>query len=173
MTRVVIASPDKDLAQCVIEAESRAPGIACAIRSSTTPASSRKFGVTPARIPDYLALVGDSADGIPGVPRWGAKSASSILAHYLHLEAIPSSAQDWAVKVRGAELCRRASRSVARPRYCIVAWRRCGGTSRCDESLDDLAWRGPDADRAAAALSRGWASRACSNDCRPKPDVTS
>ncbi len=61
-----------------------------------------KFGVPPASIPDYLALVGDSADGIPGVPRWGAKSTATVLARYGHLEAIPATDRQWEVKVRGA-----------------------------------------------------------------------
>ena len=60
-----------------------------------------KFGVAPASIPDYLALVGDSADGIPGVPKWGAKSAAQLLACYGHLENIPPDPADWQAKVRG------------------------------------------------------------------------
>ena len=61
-----------------------------------------KFGVGPASIPDYLALVGDTADGFPGLPGWGAKSAATVLARYEHLEAIPDAAKDWDVDVRGA-----------------------------------------------------------------------
>jgi 5'-3' exonuclease len=102
VTRVVIASPDKDLTQCV-EGER----VVCwdRLRNSWLDAAGvvQKFGVPPASIPDYLALVGDSADGIPGVPRWGAKSASSVLAAYGHIERIPARAADWSVRVRGAE----------------------------------------------------------------------
>jgi len=61
-----------------------------------------KFGVGPESIPDYLALVGDAADGFPGVPRWGAKSAGTVLGHYEHLDAIPHDNSQWQVAVRGA-----------------------------------------------------------------------
>ena len=69
---------------------------------TTRPASREKFGVPPASIPDYLALVGDTADGFPGLPGWGAKSAAAVLARYGHLEDIPDAAGDWDVTVRGA-----------------------------------------------------------------------
>jgi 5'-3' exonuclease len=62
----------------------------------------QKFGVPPASIPDWLALVGDSADGFPGLPGWGARSAAAVLARYRHLEKIPRRAADWEVSVRGA-----------------------------------------------------------------------
>ena len=61
-----------------------------------------KFGVLPESIPDYLGLVGDSSDGFPGLPGWGAKSAGTVLAHYVHLESIPDDVKDWDVQVRGA-----------------------------------------------------------------------
>ena len=99
--RVWICTPDKDLAQCVrgervvlLDRRKRVHYDAAGVRE--------KFGVAPASIPDYLALVGDSADGFPGLPGWGAKSSATVLAHYEHLEAIPASADDWAVKPRGA-----------------------------------------------------------------------
>src|SRR6202034_1616702 len=62
----------------------------------------QKFGVPPASIPDYLALVGDAADGFPGLPGWGAKSTATVLARYGHLEAIPADARDWSAKVAGS-----------------------------------------------------------------------
>ena len=69
-----------------------------------------KFGVLPESIPDYLALVGDAADGIPGIPRWGAKSTAAVLAKFVHLENIPADHDTWGIEVRGAatdrELCR-------------------------------------------------------------------
>jgi 5'-3' exonuclease len=143
VSRVVIASPDKDLAQCV-----SGKSVVCWDRLRNTWLDDEgvvaKFGVTPASIPDYLALVGDSADGIPGIPRWGAKSASSVLAHYVHLEAIPSAAHDWAVKVRGADAL---AKSLEERREAALLYRRLA-TLRRDvplrETLDDLAWRGPD-----------------------------
>ena len=86
--RVFICTPDKDLAQCVrgdrvvqLDRRNRALRNEAGVRE--------KFGVGPASIPDYLALVGDAADGFPGVPGWGAKSAAAVLARYEHLEAIP------------------------------------------------------------------------------------
>jgi 5'-3' exonuclease len=99
--RVIICTPDKDLSQCVV-----GDRVVQLDRRSTTIRDEagvvEKFGVPPTSIPDYLALVGDTADGFPGVPGWGAKSASAVLARYLHIEAIPALAKDWDVEVRGA-----------------------------------------------------------------------
>jgi 5'-3' exonuclease len=98
--RVWICTPDKDLGQCVggkVVQLDRRKGLtvdAAGVRE--------KFGVDPASIPDYLALVGDSADGFPGLPGWGARSAATVVGHYGHLEDIPAGADDWAVSVRGA-----------------------------------------------------------------------
>jgi 5'-3' exonuclease len=99
--RVVVCSPDKDLAQCV-----QGDRVVCFDRIRRKRLDERgvreKFGVTPKSIPDWLALVGDSADGFPGVPRWGAKSAAAVLGTYEKLEAIPADANAWEVAVRGA-----------------------------------------------------------------------
>ena len=99
--QVVICSPDKDLAQCV-----RGSRVVCLDRRRRTvydePGVVQKFGVPPASIPDWLALVGDSADGYPGVPRWGERSATALLARYPHIEDIPDDAAHWQVTVRGA-----------------------------------------------------------------------
>jgi 5'-3' exonuclease len=99
--QVWIASPDKDLMQCVkgsrVVTWDRARS---KIYAETDVVE--KFGVPPESIPDYLALVGDTADGIPGVPGWGAKSASTVLGRYKHLEAIPRSPQELEVQLRGA-----------------------------------------------------------------------
>ncbi|HEY3668834.1 MAG TPA: 5'-3' exonuclease H3TH domain-containing protein, partial [Polyangiaceae bacterium] len=98
--QVIIASPDKDLAQCVVGTR-----VVCLDRMRKKildePGVGAKFGVTPAQIPDFLALVGDSADGIPGVPRWGEKSAAAVLSACGSLEQIPGSPDAWPVKVRG------------------------------------------------------------------------
>lgn len=99
--RVIICTPDKDLAQMVsgtriVQLNRRTrvmldeEGVAA------------KFGVPPLSIPDYLALVGDSADGYPGIAGWGAKSSAAVLARFQHLEAIPSDCQEWRVKVANA-----------------------------------------------------------------------
>ena len=99
--QIFICTPDKDLAQCVVDQRvvqfDRRSGT---IRDAEGVVA--KFGVSPASIPDYLALDGDAADGFPGLRGWGAKSASAVLGRYQHLEKIPNDAGDWRVTVRGA-----------------------------------------------------------------------
>ena len=99
--QVLMCSPDKDLAQVVsgrrVVALDRRKG-----EVMDEAGVIEKFGVPPAAIPDYLALVGDSADGIPGIPRWGARSTATVLTRYGGLHDIPADANDWDVKVRGA-----------------------------------------------------------------------
>ncbi len=99
--RVFICSPDKDLAQCVrgdrvVQLDRRAR------RISDEAGVIAKFGVPPASIPDYLALVGDSTDGFPGLAGWGARSAAAVLGRYGHIDAIPHDVAAWEVDVRGA-----------------------------------------------------------------------
>lgn len=140
--QVVIASPDKDLAQCV-----RGTRVVCAdrLRRKTLDEAGvvEKFGVPPASIPDWLALSGDSADGYPGLPRWGAKSATAVLARWGHIDRIPDQARDWDVRVRGAESLAatlREGRAQSRLFRTLA-------TLRTDvplgESLEELRWRGP------------------------------
>jgi 5'-3' exonuclease len=99
--RVIICTPDKDLGQCV-----RGTRVVQLNRRTKTffdeAGIIAKFGVHPQSIPDYLALVGDAADGFPGLPGWGAKSAARVLARYGHLEAIPDDPRDWNVPVGSA-----------------------------------------------------------------------
>jgi 5'-3' exonuclease len=99
--RVFICTPDKDLGQCVED-----PLVVQVDRRRDTLIDEagvrEKFGVPPHSIPDYLALVGDSADGFPGLPGWGAKSTAAVLARYEHLDAIPDDGRAWDVDVRGA-----------------------------------------------------------------------
>src|SRR6185436_17198195 len=103
--QVLIVTPDKDLGQCVrgtrvVQFDRRKREI---VDEAGVVA---KFGVPPASIPDYLGLVGDSADGFPGIAGWGAKSAAAVLARYGHLEDIPRMAERWEISVRGAnKLC--------------------------------------------------------------------
>ena len=101
-----------------------------------------KFGVGPASIPDYLALVGDSADGIPGIPRWGSKTSARVLRHYGHLEQIPEDASEWNVDVRGAE---GAAASLALHREDALFYRDLA-TLRLDvpigETVAEVKWRG-------------------------------
>ena len=139
--QVVICSPDKDLAQCVRKAR-----VVCLDRSRRRlydeTAVRAKFGVAPASIPDWLALVGDDADGLPGIPRWGTRSAAALLAHYGHLEAIPDEESHWKVAVRGAASL---ARSLREHREEAFLYRRLA-TLRADvplpEGPDSLRWRG-------------------------------
>ena len=99
--RIYLCTPDKDLAQCVVsdrivQFDRRAGEVRDAA------AIEKRFGVPPCAIPDYLALVGDSADGFPGMRGWGAKSTATVLGHYGFLEQIPHDANRWTVSVRGA-----------------------------------------------------------------------
>jgi len=99
--RVIICTPDKDLAQCV----SGTRIVQLNRRTRVTldePGVVQKFGVSPKSIPDYLALVGDSADGYPGLRGWGAKSSAAVLAKYGHLESIPSDWREWHVNAVNA-----------------------------------------------------------------------
>jgi 5'-3' exonuclease len=152
--RVVICSPDKDLAQCVVGNR-----VVCFDRMRRKRLDERgvveKFGVRPSSIPDWLALVGDSADGYPGIPKWGAKSAGAVLGAYEKLEAIPADAATWRVPVRGAMAL---AASLATHRTESLLFRQLA-TLRADvplaESLDDLRWRGPDA-AALNALAQQW-----------------
>ncbi len=100
--QVVVLTPDKDLAQCyghpnIVGYDRRRQAF------MNADGVMEKFGVRPESIPDYLALVGDAADGLPGLQGWGAKSSSVVLERYGHLESIPLQAERWEVKVRSAE----------------------------------------------------------------------
>ena len=139
--QVLICTPDKDMTQCVRDGR-----IVCFDRMRRKmideAAVVAKFGVPPVSIADWLALVGDSADGYPGVPRWGAKSAAAVLKHYGHLEAIPNSERQWSVDVRGAAAL---AASLREHRDAAYLYRRLA-TLRTDapltETLDDLRWQG-------------------------------
>jgi 5'-3' exonuclease len=152
--RVVVCSPDKDLAQCV-----QGERVVCFDRMRRKLLDQRgvveKFGVQPSSIPDWLALVGDSADGFPGIPRWGAKSAAAVLGVYERLEAIPADAAAWTVPVRGAAAL---AASFVAQRTDAFLFRQLA-TLRTDvpltESLLDLRWRGPNA-AALRALAERW-----------------
>jgi len=147
--RVLICTPDKDLAQCV-----EGTRIVCVDRRRRTTMDAdgvvAKFGVPPASIPDWLGLVGDNADGIPGIPRWGARSASILLAEYGHIESIPADPSQWSVKVRGAK----ALAEKLNGRREDAALYRGLATLRRDvplaASLDELEWKGARRDELAA-----------------------
>jgi 5'-3' exonuclease len=141
--QVVIVSPDKDLCQGVVGDR---VVVWDRFRDVTLDEDGvrAKMGVSPASVPDYLALVGDAADGLPGVPRWGAKSSATVLARYGHIEAIPADPQHWEVKVRGA---RALAESLAAHRDEALLYKRLA-TLRSDAPIDArpsaLAWHGPD-----------------------------
>ena len=140
--QVLILTPDKDLAQCVrdgriVQVDRRNKVVIDEAGVVT------KFGVLPESIPDYLALVGDSADGFPGLPQWGAKSAAAVLRRYVHLEDIPDFHGRWEVTVRGAANLN----ATLRERWDHALLFRDLATLRIDRSLlsdvEDLRWSGP------------------------------
>jgi 5'-3' exonuclease len=142
--RVVICTPDKDLAQCVVGTRV----VQLDRRQDLTRDADgvrERFGVDPASIPDYLALVGDSADGFPGLPGWGAKSAAALLARWGTIDAIPADPADWAVVVRGAA---RLSASLEEGReaaalFRVLATLRDDAPGVLEEGVASLEWRGP------------------------------
>jgi 5'-3' exonuclease len=140
--RVVICTPDKDLAQCV--RGTRVVQLNRRTRVTLDEAGIiAKFGVPPASIPDYLALVGDAADGYPGLRGWGAKSTAAVLARYRHLEAIPEDWRTWGVNAANPAAL---AMTLARDRDHAFLFRDLA-TLRSDlaliESVDDLQWVGP------------------------------
>ena len=142
--QVVICSVDKDLGQLV---EGQRIVLRDRMRQITYDEAGivTKFGVEPASIPDYLALVGDSSDGFPGLPGWGAKSAAAVLARWKHLEEIPASALDWDVPLRNAS---RLAGTLEQHRSDAILYRRLAILNRDADitavtpTLDALEWRG-------------------------------
>ncbi len=151
--RVVILSPDKDLMQCVI-GDRVVTYNRRARQLYDEDGVVEKFGILPTSIPDYLALVGDSADGVPGIAGWGAKSTSTVLARYGRIERIPKSSIVWDIKVRGAARLS-ANLEAARPQALLY---RTLTTLRRDvplgQTLGDLEWRGAHRDRFAGLCDR-------------------
>jgi 5'-3' exonuclease len=139
--RVIICTPDKDLAQCV-----RGSRIVQLNRRTQTIIDEagvrQKFGVGPESIPDYLALVGDAADGYPGLPGWGAKSSAAVLSTFLHLEAIPRDSGDWHVNAANASSL---AATLAREWEQALLFRRLA-TLRTDitlfQDVEELRWNG-------------------------------
>jgi 5'-3' exonuclease len=139
---VIICTPDKDLAQCV--SGTRVVQLNRRTRVTRDEAGViQKFGVPPASIPDYLALVGDSADGYPGLPGWGAKSTAAVLAVFGHLESIPADSRDWHVDAANASSL---AATLARERDRAMLFRTLA-TLRTDialfDDVDELRWKGP------------------------------
>ncbi|MFN8655787.1 MAG: 5'-3' exonuclease H3TH domain-containing protein [Candidatus Obscuribacterales bacterium] len=139
--RVVICTPDKDLSQCVVGTRV----VQLDRRRETTRDEAgviEKFGIKPASIPDYLALVGDTADGFPGLPGWGAKATAAVLSHYEHLENIPQDAKQWPASIRGAA---KLATTLFSSYDDALLFRRLA-TLRVDvpvfEDIDELRWKG-------------------------------
>ena len=142
--QVIICSVDKDLGQLVSDGRIV---LRDRMRKVTYDAAGivEKFGVTPPSIPDYLALVGDSSDGFPGLPGWGSKSAAAVLARWGHLDRIPESALDWGIPVRNAT---RLAATLVQQRADALLFRRLAtlnADARIEDvtaSLDELEWHG-------------------------------
>jgi 5'-3' exonuclease len=139
--RIVICSVDKDLSQCV---SGERIVLRDRMRNITYDEAGvvAKFGVHPASIPDYLALVGDSADGYPGLPGWGSRSAAAVLARWEHLEAIPDDPLTWDVDVRGAGRLAVALRDGREAAYLYRRLATLDRDANAPGSVDDLAWGG-------------------------------
>jgi 5'-3' exonuclease len=140
--RVIICTPDKDLAQCV--SGTRIVQLNRRTRVTIDEAGViQKFGVSPASIPDYLALVGDSADGYPGLPGWGAKSTAAVLAKFGHIEDIPADWREWHVNAAGAGAL---ANTLAQQRDQALLFRTLA-TLRTDlplfDNVEQLRWNGP------------------------------
>jgi len=142
VTQVRITSPDKDFCQCV-----RGDRVVVYDRKKQTVTNEEgakaRLGVAPAQVPAFLALVGDTADGIPGIARWGEKGAAAVLNRYLTIDAIPENGEAWDVPVRG-KVALAAELNAARKEAALYQTL---ATLRTDvpltETLDDLEWRGP------------------------------
>jgi 5'-3' exonuclease len=140
--RILIYTPDKDLAQSV-----RGTRVVQVNRRTRATFDQegivKKFGVLPESIPDYLALVGDSADGYPGLPGWGAKSSAAVLAKFLHLEAIPPDSRDWRVNAMNASVLAATLKNQMEQAQLF----RTLATLRADiplfDDVEQLRWKGP------------------------------
>ena len=144
--QVVICSPDKDLAQMV-----QGDSVVCYDRRRETVMGEtgviEKFGVSPGSIPDLLALTGDAADGIPGIPKWGAKTSAQLLAQYGHIEDIPHDAADWEVKVRGAAAAAESLNTNASEARLYKDLTTLRTDVPIDASLAALEWKGVDREK--------------------------
>ena len=140
--QVLICSPDKDLCQ-VVQASKIVTCDRMRDRIYDESGVLEKFGVAPGSIADYLGLVGDKADGIPGLARWGAKSASVVLAHYGSIEKIPDDETEWPFKVRAPAAWRLSFARVARRPCSTKSWQPCASMSLSPKHLMTFAGRGP------------------------------
>jgi 5'-3' exonuclease len=142
VTRVIVCTPDKDLAQCVYGSRIVQLNRRTRVTLDETGVI-QKFGVLPQSIPDYLALLGDAADGYPGLPSWGAKSTAAVLAKFLHLESIPKDWRQWRVNVANPSAL---ADTLYREWDTALLFRKLA-TLRTDlvlfKDIDELRWTGP------------------------------
>ena len=140
--QIRILSPDKDLAQCLVEGRNAVTVNRLTLKETTRASFIAERGYSPDSVPDFLALVGDSADGIPGLEGWGDKGAASVLAKHPHLEDIPDDPKQWKATVRGAD---RLAATLAAGRTDALLYRQLA-TLRTDapvtRTLESLAWKG-------------------------------
>jgi 5'-3' exonuclease len=166
--RIVICTPDKDLSQCV-----RGKRVVQLDRRRNLFRNEEgvveKFGVVPASIPDYLALVGDSSDGYPGLPGWGPKSTAAVLAKFGHLEHIPEDPGQWRVNAANAASL---AATLVRERDRAYLFRTLA-TLRTDlplfTSVDELKWNGPTPEFAEIGMRLDNAVTAESTPRPPRP----
>jgi 5'-3' exonuclease len=157
--RAIICTPDKDLGQCVVEGRvwqwDRRQD-----KWFDVAGVQERLGVLPESVPDLLALIGDTADGFPGLPGWGAKSAAAVLARWVHLEAIPADPLEWDSNVRGAS---KLNLTLRERWHEALLFRRIATVERdCDVgTVDDWEWTGPaDVDALAELCGQSVADRA-------------
>ena len=152
--RIVIMTPDKDMGQCVREDGRVVQFDRRQQKLIDANAVREKFGVSPESIPDFLALVGDSADGYPGIPGWGKVAAGAVLSRYVHLEEIPASVSAWDVHVRGGATLAATLREHLEEVMLFRELATLVTDVPLPETLDDLRWKGAHRDEFTAMAER-------------------
>ena len=143
---VIICTPDKDLGQCLTADEKIIQYDRRKKERITYQSVIEKFGVPPESIPDYLGLVGDTADGFPGLKGWGAKSSSALLAHYQHIEQIPNDHNDWIPQVRSSQKLSQTLNDDYDLALLFKLIATIDYEAQTFENIDELEWKGPQKD---------------------------
>ena len=143
---VIICTPDKDLGQCLTADEKIIQYDRRKKERITYQSVIEKFGVPPESIPDYLGLVGDTADGFPGLKGWGAKSSSALLAHYKHIEQIPNDHNDWIPQVRSSQKLSQTLNDDYDLALLFKLIATIDYEAQTFENIDELEWKGPQKD---------------------------
>ena len=143
---VIICTPDKDLGQCLTADEKIIQYDRRKKERITYQSVIEKFGVPPESIPDYLGLVGDTADGFPGLKGWGAKSSSALLAHYKHIEQIPNDHNDWIPQVRSSQKLSQTLNDDYDLALLFKLIATIDYEAKTFENIDELEWKGPQKD---------------------------